>query len=194
MADSKITHWINLAKEGDASAYEALWNHYFASVVALAKGRMFKLRGSLYDEEDAALSAMKSLFRGINSGRFPELHDRDNLWRLLVVITHRKLRAQWRMESAEKRAASRTTELNIETVLSEEPSAAFVSEMMDQVERLMSELGDERLKRIAMLRLDGFTYDEIAEQLDCTNRTVCRKVERIRHIWGKEMELLDAED
>ena len=42
------------------------------------------------DEEDVALSAFDSFCRGAQRGRFPQLDDRDNLWRLLVVITSRK--------------------------------------------------------------------------------------------------------
>ena len=35
-------------------------------------------------------NAFHSFFRGVAAGRFPQLDDRDNLWRLLVVITARK--------------------------------------------------------------------------------------------------------
>jgi hypothetical protein len=42
------------------------------------------------DEEDVALSAFDSFCRGAEQGRFPQLSDRDDLWRLLFVITERK--------------------------------------------------------------------------------------------------------
>ena len=44
------------------------------------------------DEEDVALSAFQSFYQGIARGRFPQLEDRDNLWRLLITITARKRR------------------------------------------------------------------------------------------------------
>lgn len=186
MSPSPVTEWINKAKDGSPSAYDALWNHYFEKLVRLARARMFALQGAFYDEEDAALSAINSLFRGLHAGRFPELHGRDNLWRLLVVITHRKLRAQWRRQSADKRNPDRETDqLNIQNIICEEPTADFVTEMMDQTESMIKSLEDETLQRIAVLRLDGMTYDEIAERLGCATRTVLRKVERIRRIWDE---------
>ena len=37
-----------------------------------------------------ALSAFDSFCRAAERGRFPQLNDRDDLWRLLVVIAERK--------------------------------------------------------------------------------------------------------
>ena len=43
------------------------------------------------DEEDIVQNAFHSFFQGVANGRFlSQLDDRDNLWRLLVVITARK--------------------------------------------------------------------------------------------------------
>ena len=42
--------------------------------------------GPIAEPEDVALSAFNSLCRGLENGRFPKLQDRDDLWRLLVVI------------------------------------------------------------------------------------------------------------
>jgi ECF sigma factor len=36
------------------------------------------------DEEDVVQNAFHSFFQGLARGRFPQLNDRDNLWRLLV--------------------------------------------------------------------------------------------------------------
>jgi hypothetical protein len=45
------------------------------------------------DEEDIALSALNSLYDGVQAGRFPRLNDRDDLWKLLVTIACRKTNA-----------------------------------------------------------------------------------------------------
>ncbi len=184
--DAPVSQWIRAAESGDADAQAALWNHYFARVVRLARARMFVMQGTIYDEEDAAISAMHSVFRGMQNGRFPDLHDRHNLWRLLVLIAKRKVRAQWRKETAARRggAADAVANVDLTQIISSEPTPDFVSEMMDETERLIGMLEDARLKRIALLRLDGFTYDEIADQLGVATRTVSRKMDLIRDIWG----------
>lgn len=188
MTEPPITDYIARAKDRDPEAEEAIWNHYFARVLRLSHSRMLALQGVVYDEEDAAVSALRSLFRGIQSNRFPELHDRQNLWRILVLITKRKLRAQWRRENAARRTAisadAPEPEITIEQAISEEPTPDFVVEMMDEVDRLLTALDNDLLKRIAVMKMDGLTNDEVATRLGCASRTVRRKVDRIRCIWG----------
>jgi hypothetical protein len=75
-------------KGGDLAAAQGLWERYFARMVDLARTRLRASRGrdAGSDEEDAALSAFDSLCAGLARGKFPQLADRDDLWRLLVVI------------------------------------------------------------------------------------------------------------
>ncbi len=56
---------------------------------------------------------------------------------------------------------------------------------MIEVGRLLGLL-DDPLRRIALWKLDGYTNEEIAGagMMDCAVRTVERKLERIRGIWG----------
>lgn len=189
LSNLPITQWIAGTRACDEQSEQALWNHYFPRVVRLARARLFALQRSIYDEEDAAASAMHSLFRGIQSDRFPQLHDRQNLWRILIVITNRKLRAQWRREIAGRRlqepAEQGDAQIGIEEIIGNEPTPDFVAEMMDETEALLEKLGDETLRRVTLMRMDGMTNDEIAAQLGRTTRTVERKMERIRLIWGE---------
>ena len=61
-----------------------------------------------------ALSAFDVFHRGVQSGKFAEVGNRDELWRLLVVITARKARDRAKAELALKRGgpASRSITLN----------------------------------------------------------------------------------
>src|SRR4051794_12636924 len=91
-----VSRWIGELKGGDPAAAQPLWDRYYARLVRLArvKLRRSRPRGAEADEEDAALSAFESFCTGMARGRFPQLADRDDLWRLLVVITARKAWAQ----------------------------------------------------------------------------------------------------
>src|SRR5262249_30277678 len=87
-ADS-VSQWLAQLKGADAAAAQKLWERYSRRLVGLAR---LKLKGSprrTADEEDVALSAFASFCQGAEQGRFPQLADRDNLWRLLVVLTAR---------------------------------------------------------------------------------------------------------
>jgi ECF sigma factor len=84
-----VTRWIAELNGGDLGVANGLWERYFARMVDLARARLRASRdldaGS--DEEDAALSTFDSLCAGLARGRFPQLGDREDLCRLLVVIT-----------------------------------------------------------------------------------------------------------
>jgi DNA-binding CsgD family transcriptional regulator len=53
----------------------------------------------------------------------------------------------------------------------------------DECRRLFARLRDESLREVARLRMEGYTDQEIADQLGCSVRTVARKVELIRRTW-----------
>src|SRR4029078_10021650 len=63
---------------------------YHRRLVSLARQKLQSARGRVADEEDVVQHAFHSFFRGVAGGRFPQLEDRNNLWRLLVIITARK--------------------------------------------------------------------------------------------------------
>jgi hypothetical protein len=108
MADDprgSVTHWIDDLKDGDHAAAHHLWGLYFHRLVGLARVRLGKSPRPAVDadEEDVALSAFHNLCQGAARGRFDRLGDRDDLWRLLVVITARKAADQKKLWSRLKR-------------------------------------------------------------------------------------------
>jgi DNA-directed RNA polymerase specialized sigma24 family protein len=68
-------------------------------------------------------------------------------------------------------------------ILSEQPSPATLVELEDSLQQLLGRLDDETLRTIALWRMQGYTRDEIADQLGCARRTVARKLELIRKKW-----------
>ena len=99
-----ITRWIHELKVGDDEAARRLWDRYFDRLVALARAELkARRREAVEDEEDAALNAFDSFCRGVARGRFEQLADRDDLWRLLALMTVRKARDQLQRQSARKR-------------------------------------------------------------------------------------------
>ena len=86
-SNGSVTHWFEQIRDGDSIAGEAIWKCYYPDLVRLARE---KLRGTprrMADEEDIAASVMESLFRAARDGRFPDLADRHDLWRLLLSCT-----------------------------------------------------------------------------------------------------------
>jgi DNA-directed RNA polymerase specialized sigma24 family protein len=200
-SNGSITGWIAGVKAGDLAAAQPLWERYFARMVDLARARLRasgrRGRDAAGDEEDAALSAFDSLCAGLARGQFPQLADRDDLWRLLVVITTRKVQAQARRGFRQKRggglvrpaselANAADGEGNDDDVLAQavgsEPTPEFAAMVAEEYRRLLERLGDDVLRKVAILRMEGSTTDAIAGQLGCARRTVARQLALIRRI------------
>src|SRR4051794_24289452 len=98
-----VTHWIEQLKAGNREAAQFLWERYFQRLVALARNRLQGTPRRVADEEDLALSAFDSFYRGAEQGRFPMLNDRNDLWQLLVVLTARKVLDHRAYEGRKKR-------------------------------------------------------------------------------------------
>jgi DNA-directed RNA polymerase specialized sigma24 family protein len=193
-----VTLWLESLKNGDADAAAKLWGHYFEDLVRLARDRLRGSPRAVADEEDAALSAFDSFCQGAARGRYPRLDDRDDLWRLLVVITERKAIDQVKRERRKKRGGGRIIgrsdsldgdwkDSGIASVVSPEPTPEFAAMVADECRRLLGLLRDETLRKVALLRMEGFTNEEVADRLGCSLRSVARKLELIRGTWlGKD--------
>jgi DNA-directed RNA polymerase specialized sigma24 family protein len=196
----EVTQWLVRLGHGDQRAAQAVWRRYFSKLVALARRRLKNIPGRWADEEDVALSAMHSFCRGMAEHRFHEVSDRDDLWKLLVTITARKACAQRRRHFAEKRGGGRVRgesvfvrvdlgedrDTGIAGVLGEEPTPELACMVAEDCRVLLERLGDERLRQVATLTLEGHSTAEIAQRVDLSQRSVQRKLDAIRQIWSLE--------
>jgi DNA-directed RNA polymerase specialized sigma24 family protein len=189
-ADGSVTRWIDTLKAGDRDAAQALWNAYFQRLVVLARARLRGTARRAADEEDVALSAFDSFFRGVERGRFPRLNDRDDLWRLLFVITVRKASNLAKFEGRQARGSGRVWPLSAlaepgaAEAIGNEPSPELAAQVADECRRLLARLPSDALREIALWKMEGFTNEEIAAQLGCVRFTIDRKLRTIRQIWA----------
>jgi DNA-directed RNA polymerase specialized sigma24 family protein len=77
--------------------------------------------------------------------------------------------------------------LDLDTVLGVEPSPELAAQTIDELQRLLSALRDESLRSVACWKLEGYTNAKVAARLGCIEKTVERKLHRIRQIWGEEV-------
>jgi DNA-directed RNA polymerase specialized sigma24 family protein len=184
-----VSQWIDLLRDGNSAGAQPLWELYFQRLVALARSKLLGASRRVRDEEDVALSAFDSFCRGAQGGRFPQLDDRDNLWRLLVVITARTASRAIRDQRRQKRGGNAeplalgSDEADVDEVLSREPTPEFAAQAAEECSRLLKCLQDSSLEQIALWKMEGHTNDEIATRLSCAPRSVERKLQLIREIW-----------
>jgi DNA-directed RNA polymerase specialized sigma24 family protein len=194
------TQWIGQIKAGDQAPAQKLWEQYFRRLVGLARKKLAGFPRRMANEEDVALSALDSFFAGAERGRFPQLRDRDDLWHLLVVITVRKVADLKQHERRQRRGGgdvrgesawhethrSARNVRGIEQVVGHEPTPAIAAQMIEECRRLLENLGDDRLRSLALMKMEGFTNSEIAANLGCSRGTIERKLRLIRGLWSRE--------
>jgi DNA-directed RNA polymerase specialized sigma24 family protein len=185
-----VSQWIGRLQTGDRAVIGQLWDRYFQRLVHLARAKLQAVPRRAADEEDVALSAFHSFCCAAEQGRFPQLLDRDNLWRLLVVLTSRKAAHLVRHQHRHKRRAAAVDvdcqELN--AILGSEPTPEFAALLAEECQRLLGALGSAELAQLALWKMEGYTNEDIAAKLGCVPRTVERKLRLIRNLWSAEGE------
>ena len=191
MDSQSVTAWIDQLASGNQQAAEQLWQHVSARVRDFARQKLDRQTQRRYDEDDAAISAFHSLCRGLKEGRLEAL-DRDALWGLLAVITSRKISAKRRYLNRQKRGVGAVRgesgfaefgAAGINAMPGNQQTPAVLAEISESCAQLLDALPDEIMKRIVLLKFQGAKNGEVAEELQCTRRTIERKLERIRRIW-----------
>jgi RNA polymerase sigma factor (sigma-70 family) len=190
-----VTHLIEVIQNGGGGERETaladLWKRYFPRLLEVATGLLSPRVRTRVDGEDVLQVVFQVFFDRLQRGKF-ELANRDDLWALLCDITRKKARKAASREQAIKRDYRREQPHSADEgdaldwlLTASDPSAVSPDEATMAVEGLQELLAplDESQRRIALLKLQGHTHEEIAGQLGCVVRTVERKVEGIRRLW-----------
>ena len=184
-----VTLWLSQLRLGQDYAAQKLWERYYERLVRLAHKRMSRTPRRSEDEEDVAQSAFATFCANLADGRFPQLHDRHDLWRLLIIITARKATNSVRREKTLKRGGpsgqtgQQGPSAQLEHLIGDEPSPDFALQAAETVRQLLDSLPSPSLRALAMNKLEGYTNDEIADRLGCSLRTVERRLQVIRELW-----------
>ncbi len=184
------------AAPGDA---EVIWQDFFPKLLRVAKRRMGAISTRAVDEEDVALSAIKSYFRGLEAGRFEQIKTADELWNLLVTILGRKITAERRRQLAQKRSGrdARSNSVpsgrnpageqfnDVTEVMDNNQLPESTEQVIRVCEDLLLQLPNDKLRQTAILRMEGYTHEEIAQQVGGSVARSKQRVRLIREIWSK---------
>lgn len=173
-------------RAGDEQAAEALFHRYVRRLTALAQRRLSDRLARRVDADDIVQSAYRSFFIKARDGGF-SIKESGDLWRLLVVITLNKLRRQVERNTAGKRAMNTEQSFRADTsatglrpeAIASEPSPDEALAVVEEVQRLMEGLTPSQCQML-QLRLQGYTVDEIAAQVNRSERGVRRLLDKIK--------------
>lgn len=200
-AEDSVTDWIFRLKDNDSDAAQNLWDRYLQHLIHLASRKLRDSSKRTSDEDDIVAEVFNDFLQGVAQSRFRQLHDRNDLWQVLAMLTDRKVISRKRREGAAKRGANRTRgesvfrkrgddgdmSPGIAIVPGRDDDPAMAAEFADTLSHLLKLLSDPVLQAIARDQLAGFSQQEIAERNQISIPTVQRKLRLIRDKWNQEL-------
>ena len=196
------TQLIDGLKAADKNAADELISRYFPQVFRAAEQRLNGRRVHATGPDDVTASVFESLWRRASENRFTDqqLNSREELWRLLSTMLSFKVTDHLRRETALKRGGgvlkgesaigkpNGNNSRRMEELRQPQISAHEMLVFEEELRRLLELLGDDVLREVALMRLDGSQVQEIAEAFQRSSRWVKRKLAIVRGIWKRENE------
>jgi DNA-directed RNA polymerase specialized sigma24 family protein len=191
---STISTWLRrLQGQPDDLSAQKIWDRVSPRIIVLSRRLIQKIdTDAAVDEEDVTLSVFATLYDGLQGQQFPLLQDSEGLLKLLVLMTVRKINDHSKFRRALKRnrgpqQKTLSTELMNERA-DDQPDPAEEAMMADQCRAMLEQLNDPLLESIVLLKLDGYTNDDIAEQLQYSRRTIQRMLNMVKEAWSCYLE------
>ncbi|MDR2441625.1 MAG: LuxR C-terminal-related transcriptional regulator [Planctomycetaceae bacterium] len=203
LSDDELKLLLDGIQNQNKESFEQFWNLHFDRLTALARRKMTQVNKRVSDEEDIAISAIHSFYTGLAEQRFHSIQGNNELWKILATIVCRKISKQQRDQLTQKRGGGHirgesifvagpaanndeSKQTGLGNVAGNTLTPYFEIEFLDTCEKLYNILEDETMRNIARLIMEGFSIDEIAEELGCVRRTVERKLKKIREKWQQQ--------
>lgn len=171
---------IEQSKKGDVEAITQLVAKYETKVYTIA----YRFFGNHADASDVAQEALIRVYKSINTFR----GDSAFLTWLYRVVTN-VCKDELRKRSKEKTVSieelmenRKGAMMRKESSISKLPEEAVVQrEWQQEIQELLNSLSIEHRTVIVMRDIQGFSYEEIANLLQCSLGTVKSRINRARH-------------
>jgi len=203
MSEISITQILTSTQAVDEAGAEAIWHEFIPKLMRVIEVKLRGMPNRFVDRDDIAQNAMHSLFKGLQGQRFNDVSNCDELWRLLVTITVRKISAQRRRSLAAKRGGG---QVRGESVFINDDNAYGINQILDTnsmpesaekilqtYQEMLPKITDESSVKTLMLRMEGYSNVEIADRLKCSVSRVEQRIAKIRRTWTSEIEAENGE-
>ena len=185
---SDITkRWVQGFRDGNPELIEEFWNQYEIRLRRLAERNLGQQIRRRVGSDDVVQSAFRTFLRRAHQDEF-KLSDRRSLLALLCTITLNKIREKVRYHNRQKRGIDQERYLDAIADLGGSEATPDEIAAFHEVEEMIGDFSQEE-QQIIQLRLENYTNQEIANQLQCSERTVRRLVNRLRERFKQELGL-----
>ena len=198
--EHSVTQYIQGLRNGNQDAAQKIWERFLEQLIRLADRKLRSAPRRSADEEDIVQQAFAQFFAQVEQGRFAKLDDRNDLWQVLAMLVDRRAIDQLRKINTKKAGngevrgesifivSGAPTKVGIAGIPDMVPTPELAFEMTELFSDRIASLNNDKYREIALLKMQGFTNREIAEQLATSLRTIERRLDQIRSIWSADLE------
>jgi DNA-directed RNA polymerase specialized sigma24 family protein len=189
-----LSHLYAQFVSGNVVAANELWRRFFPRLLGLANSVLGKHQLP-QGAEDAVQEAFFQFLQSAQAGRYHNQLRRDDMWRLLAKFTVQRAQKILRSEQALKRGQGKVVR---ESELVDSQSGLFLLDAIvshtatAECDMIFAELLGQleyELQEIALMKLAGFTNEQVRDLLGCSLRSVERRIQLIRSIWGEYVQI-----
>lgn len=171
---------VAMSKAGDIKAFEELVCRYERKIYTIA----YRMMGNYEDANDLAQEAFLRAFQSINTFR-GESSFSTWLCRIVTNVCRDELRKRYRIsiESLDKEVSFGDWEIK-KQIPASDPGPDEIYEQRElqlELQELIATLAPEFRLTLVLREIQGLTYEEIAEQLECSLGTVKSRISRARN-------------
>lgn len=178
------TRLIQQIKKGDIAAFEELAAMYQKQIFSLA----YRMCGNQEDAADMSQEALIKVYRNIDKFKGDS---KFSTW-LYRVVTNTCLdemkkikRKQVYSLDSELETKDGNLKRDIEDTALTPEEKAEQSERVDAVQSALMRVSDKHRKILVLRDIQGFSYEEIADMLECSEGTVKSRLSRAREALRK---------
>jgi DNA-directed RNA polymerase specialized sigma24 family protein len=182
--DDEFRDLMARLRMGDDAAETLVFRRFVDRLIVLASKQFDAWMRDHADVEGIVISAYKSFFIRNDRGDF-DLAGWDDLWALLAFITLRKCGKRQRFARAARRNNGREASATRGTAgvawLPDRAPTPFEAAMLNETVELLFKAMKPDDRPIVERILMGYTAEQVAVQLHCSERTVRRVRQRAKH-------------
>jgi len=180
-------------QQGDQDAATSIYVRYVRRLLALVRAQSSGELATRVDADDIVQSVFRTFFRRAVQGEY-DVPEGDELWKLFLVIAVNKIRSMADFHHAAKRDIRRTVggePMDRFGGRSAEEEASGTLQMV--VDELLATLSPTH-QGIVRRRIDGCEVNEIAQQMNCSKRSVERVLQGFRQLLSSQLRDEDDEN
>jgi RNA polymerase sigma-70 factor (ECF subfamily) len=190
--ENRQQHFRRLLSEAEGGSEEAareLYETYVQHVLRCVRHRMWRKLRTRFDSQDFVQQVWASFFDDMD--RLPDFQTPEDLTNYLMAMARNKVMMAGRQGQSLKRDVERETRVDEESEMvgphpaGRDPTPSAVAVYREEYDRLIDQQPPD-VREIAELRMEGSTFEEIAEELELDESWARRLMRRLRSEAGEE--------